>query len=61
MNNGSRALHLEQIQRPNDHSVMELVTSGYLERLGFDFKPATAASTYRQPSQLLSAYLGAGR
>jgi phospholipase C len=44
--------------RPDDHSLMEMVTSGYLERLGFDFKPATTASTYRQPSTALSAYLG---
>jgi hypothetical protein len=37
---------------------MEMVTSGYLERLGFDFRPATVAGTYREPSKLLSAYVG---
>jgi hypothetical protein len=35
---------------------MNLVTSGYLERLGFDFKHATPASTYRQPHKLLDAF-----
>src|SRR3954449_6705992 len=46
----------EQIERPNEHSVMELVTSGYLERLGFDFKPSSPVSTFRKPDQVVSAY-----
>jgi phospholipase C len=45
-------------QRPNDHDMMNLVTSGYLERLGFEFKPATPESTYRQPHTVLEAYRG---
>jgi phospholipase C len=58
---GASSERQEQIERPNEHSVMELVTSGYLERLGFHFQPATAASTFREPSRVLSAYLGSGR
>jgi phospholipase C len=46
----------QQVERPNEHDMMGLVTSGYLERLGFDFKPATPASTYRQPHTVLDAY-----
>ena len=34
---------------------MDLVTSGYLDRLGFDYKPATAASTFREPSKVTQA------
>ena len=44
--------------RAKDHDVLELVTSGYLERLGFDYRPATAASTFREPHKVLSAYGG---
>jgi phospholipase C len=49
------------LERPDEHSLMNMVTSGYLENLGFDFKPATTASTYRQPSTALSAYLSSTR
>ena len=38
--------------RANDHDLLDLVTSGYLDRLGFDYKPASAASTYREPTKL---------
>jgi hypothetical protein len=31
------------------------VTSGYLDRLGFDYRPATADSTFREPSKIASA------
>jgi phospholipase C len=55
---GASSEQAEQIERPNEHSVMELVTSGYLERLGFQFQPASPASTFRQPSRVLSAYNG---
>ena len=30
----------------------EMLTSGYLERLGFHYKPATPATMYRHPSKL---------
>jgi phospholipase C len=34
------------------HDAYTLYTSGYLERLGFKYKPATAATMYRHPSSL---------
>jgi phospholipase C len=52
------AAQQETLTRPNDHDMMNLVTSGYLERLGFEFKRATPESTYRQPHTVLQAYLG---
>jgi phospholipase C len=41
--------------RAKDHDLVDLVTSGYLERLGFDYRPATAASTFRSPDAVRSA------
>jgi phospholipase C len=41
--------------RPKEHDLMTLVTSGYLDRLGFEFKRATPASTYREPSKVTAA------
>ena len=38
--------------RPKEHDLAALQTSGLLERLGFDFKPATAATTFRHPSSM---------
>ncbi len=34
------------------HDLYTMVTSGYLERLGFDYRPATPATTFRHPSTL---------
>jgi len=34
------------------HDLYTMVTSGYLERLGFDYRPATPATMYRHPSKL---------
>ncbi|MDQ6835675.1 MAG: alkaline phosphatase family protein [Actinomycetota bacterium] len=39
-------------KRPKPHDLQNLVTSGYLERLGFEYKPATAATMFRHPSKL---------
>ena len=39
-------------ERPKPHDLQSLVTSGFLERLHFDYKPATAATMFRQPSKL---------
>jgi phospholipase C len=36
--------------RPRDSA--EMLTTGYLERLGFNYKPATPSTIYRQPSKL---------
>jgi phospholipase C len=41
--------------RANDHDVLDLVTSGYLDRMSFDYRPATAASTFREPSKVRQA------
>jgi phospholipase C len=38
--------------RPAQHDLAELHTSGYLERLGFRFEPATPASTFSHPSSM---------
>jgi phospholipase C len=38
--------------RPKPHDLYSLVSSGYLERLGFDYKPATPATMFRHPSSL---------
>ena len=35
-----------------------LLDSGYLDRLGFDYRPATAESTFREPSKFASALRG---
>src|SRR4051794_4881552 len=40
--------------RPKEHDLQYLYTSGYLDRLGFHYKPATAASTYRRPHMVES-------
>jgi phospholipase C len=39
-------------QRPKPHDLAKLLTSGYLERLGFEYRPATAARMFRHPSKL---------
>jgi phospholipase C len=43
--------------RDHEHDLLDLVTSGYLDRLGFDYKPASPTSTFRQPSTVLNAFL----
>ena len=48
-------------RRANDHDLMKLVTSGYLDRLGFDHQPASAASTFREPSKVNGAYRPPGK
>src|SRR3954471_24705760 len=42
--------------RANDHDLMKLVTSGYLDRLGFDYRAASPESTFREPSKVSGAY-----
>lgn len=37
----------------------QLVTSGYLDRLGFDFKYAAPEDMFRQPHTLLDRYVRA--
>jgi phospholipase C len=39
-------------ERPKPHDVAKLATSGYLERVGFHYRPATAATTFRHPATM---------
>ncbi len=39
-------------ERPKPHDLANLVTSGYLERLHFKYRPATPATMFRHPSSL---------
>src|SRR3954454_20378448 len=41
----------------DDHTMMQLVSSGYLDRLGFDFKYATPADMFRRPHTVVDAYM----
>jgi phospholipase C len=41
--------------RPKEHDMMELVRSGYLERIGFQYRPSTPETTFRQPSKTMTA------
>ncbi len=42
----------EGAERPKEHDLAALHTSGYLERLGFRYRPATPGRTFRHPSKL---------
>ena len=46
--------------RPKAHDLTVLRTSGYLDRLGFDYRPATASAMFREPTKI-EALLRAGR
>jgi phospholipase C len=48
-------------QRPKEHDMKYLLTSGYLDRLGFKYRPATPGLVYRQPHKIVSALEGHGR
>jgi phospholipase C len=39
-------------ERPKEHDLARLYHSGYLERLGFDYRPATPGRTFRHPAKL---------
>jgi phospholipase C len=45
-------------QRPHEHDLKALLTSGYLDRLGFKYKPADPAIMYRKPHMVQSALKG---
>jgi phospholipase C len=45
---------------PAPHDLFELVTSGYLDKLGFDYKQPTLASIVRQPDAVRRAHAVAG-
>ena len=42
--------------RPKEHDLVSLETSGYLDWLGYDVRPATYDSLYRSPHSVRSAY-----
>src|SRR4051794_4971539 len=42
-------------ERAKDHDLMDLVTSGYLERLGWQYEPVRKTELYREPDKLLKA------
>jgi phospholipase C len=50
----------EEPQRARPHDLEALVSSGYLDRLGFDYRPATVDSMFREPSKVLAAHRAAG-
>ncbi|HSS37278.1 MAG TPA: hypothetical protein VLT58_00770 [Polyangia bacterium] len=39
-------------ERKKPHDLANLITSGYLERLHFKYRPATPATMFRHPSSL---------
>jgi phospholipase C len=43
-------------QRAKDHDLMDLATSGYLDRLGFDYRAARPEDLYRSPHAVKAAY-----
>ncbi len=43
--------------RPKDHDVVEMLTSGYLDRLGFQYRAASAETTFREPSKMTQAFV----
>jgi phospholipase C len=45
--------------RGSEHDLVDMVTSGYLDRLGFDYVPMTPSRAFREPSRLVQAFLPA--
>ena len=41
--------------RASEHDLLDLVNSGYLDRLGFDYRPASPDSTFREPTKIAMA------
>jgi phospholipase C len=42
--------------RAKDHDVLDVVSSGYLDRLGLEYRAATPESTFREPSKVRQAH-----
>jgi phospholipase C len=42
-----------------DHTMTQLVSSGYLDRLGFDFKPARPEDMFREPTKIVDRHRNA--
>jgi phospholipase C len=47
--------------RPQPHDLAVLRDSGYLERLGFRYRAATAETTFRHPKKVMAAHRAASR
>ncbi|MCW2991439.1 MAG: Phospholipase [Solirubrobacterales bacterium] len=45
--------------RASEHDLVDMVTSGYLDRLGFDYRAMTPARAFREPSRVVQAFLPA--
>jgi phospholipase C len=43
----------QEIDRPKEHDMMELQTSGLLERYGYEYEPATPETLFRQPDSVM--------
>jgi phospholipase C len=43
--------------RAKEHDLMDLVTSGYLDRLGFEYRPARPEDLFREPHKVRAAHL----
>ncbi|HEX2016850.1 MAG TPA: alkaline phosphatase family protein [Solirubrobacteraceae bacterium] len=44
------------VPRPKDHDMMDMVYSGYLERLGFHYRPAGPSDLFREPHRVVAAH-----
>jgi phospholipase C len=47
------------VARPHEHDMMDMVHSGYLERLGFNYRPARPSDLYREPDKIVRAHAAA--
>ena len=45
--------------RASEHDMVDMVTSGYLDSLGFDYRPMTPASAFREPDSVVQSFLPA--
>ena len=45
--------------RAKEHDLVDMVTSGYLDRLGFEFRRADASTAFREPDKLRRAFVPA--
>jgi len=43
-------------KRPKDHDLMDMVHSGYLDRLGFQYRPAGPSDLFREPHRVAAAH-----
>jgi phospholipase C len=49
---GTPLLAADTATEREPHSLYDMVSTGYLERLGFKYRPATASTMFRHPSKL---------